>query len=116
MGKLPEDVVYLVKSAVSSPQALSEAIDAAINGRFAGAQQRTDGDTIVLSHEQAEVLRLIAQAYSNAAIAEQRGTSLRAAEAMVYRVFQALGIDRSPDVNARVRAAMMWNSGRINVR
>lgn len=116
MGKLPEDVVYLVKSAVSSPQALSEAIDAAINGRFAGAQQRTDGDTVVLSHEQAEVLRLIAQAYSNAAIAEQRGTSLRAAEAMVYRVFQALGIDRSPDVNARVRAATMWNSGRISVR
>lgn len=116
MGKLPQDVVYLVKSAVSSPQALSEAIDGAINGRFEGVQEPSEGDTIMLSHEQGEVLRLIAQAYSNAAIAEQRGTTLRAAEAMVHRVFQALGIDNGPEVNARVQAAMMWSSGRISVR
>ena len=116
MGKLPKDVVYLVKSAVSSPQELSEAVEAAISGRIEDNRSLGEDDRIVLSHEQGEVLRLIAQAYSNAAIAEQRGTTLRAAEAMVHRVFQALGIDNGPEVNARVQAAMMWNSGRIGVR
>ena len=117
MGKLPKDVVYLVKSAVSSPQKLSEAVESAINGRYdddhAASDQR---NMIILSHEQGEVLRLIAQAYSNAAIAQQRGTTLRAAEAMVHRVFQALGIENRPEVNARVQSAMMWNSGRIKIR
>jgi DNA-binding NarL/FixJ family response regulator len=116
IGKLPEDVVYLVKSAVSSPKMLSEAVEAAISGRFEDSQQVDEGQLIIVSHEQGEVLRLIAQACSNSAIAEQRGTTLRAAEAMVHRVFHALGIDNGPEVNARVQAAMMWNSGRISVR
>lgn len=117
MGKLPKDVVYLVKSAVLSPQTLSEAVEAAISGRFGKEQSPSgEGDMIVITQEQGEVLRLIAQAYSNAAIAQQRGTSLRAAEAMVQRLFQALGIDNGPEVNARVRSAMMWNSGRIRIR
>ena len=65
---------------------------------------------------QAEVLRLVAQAYSNAAIAEQRGTSLRAAEAMVQRVFAALGIEQAREANACVNAAKLWDSGRIIIR
>ena len=117
IGKLSKDVVYLVKSAVSSPQKLSEAVESAIMGRYDEDRVVTDErGMIVLSHEQGEVLRLIAQAYSNAAIAQQRGTTLRAAEAMVHRVFQALGIENRPEVNARVQSAMMWNSGRIKIR
>jgi DNA-binding CsgD family transcriptional regulator len=65
---------------------------------------------------QAEVLRLVAQAYSNAAIAKQRGTSLRAAEAMVQRVFAALGIEQAREAIARVKAAKLWDSGRIIIR
>ena len=71
---------------------------------------------IELSADQAEVLRLVAQAYSNAAIAEQRGTSLRAAESMVQRVFAALGIEPAREANARVKAAKLWDSGRIIIR
>lgn len=115
VGTLPKDVIYLVKSAVSSPPKLSEAIEAAISGR-SDEDEELGVDTIVLSREQGEVLRLIAQANSNAAIAERRGTTLRAAEAMVHRVFHALGIENSPEVNARVQAAMMWNSGKIIIR
>jgi DNA-binding NarL/FixJ family response regulator len=113
---LPDDIVYLVKSAVSSPQQISDAIESAIHGRFSGVGTNDRTDVIEISAEQGEVLRLIAGAYSNAAIAEHRGTTLRAAEAMVHRVFLALDIDTEPGKNARVQAAMMWNSGRINIR
>jgi DNA-binding NarL/FixJ family response regulator len=113
---LPDDIVYLVKSAVSSPDQISDAIDSAIHGRYRGAGTSDRTDVIEVSAEQGEVLRLIAGAYSNTAIAAHRGTTVRAAEAMVHRVFLALDIDTEPGKNARVQAAMMWNSGRINIR
>jgi len=115
---LPADVVYVVKSAVQSPEELSEAVTAALGGRervIVAADPDSDS-VIELSREQGEVLRLLAAAYSNAAIAEERGTTLRAAEAMVQRLFSALGIRNSPAINARVQAASLWNSGRIVIR
>lgn len=113
---LPSDVVYLVKSAVERPEQITEAIDAAIEGRFLSRpESRDSASTITLSAEQAEVLRLLAMAYSNQAIAEARGTSLRAAEAMVQRVFQALGLSSEPETNLRVQAARMWHSSNISI-
>lgn len=113
---LPPDVVYLVKSAIDSPEDLSRGVKAAIHGDYAMAV-RTDPDTVIeVSVEQGEVLRLLAAAYSNAAIARERGTTIRAAEAMVQRVFMALGIESVPEVNSRVMAATMWNNGRIVIR
>lgn len=113
---LPEEVVYVVKSAVQSPGELSEAVAAAIGGRAREAVAFDSAATVEISREQGEVLRLLAAAYSNAAIAQERGTTLRAAEAMVQRLFSALGIENSPAVNARVQAAAMWNCGRIVIR
>lgn len=116
-GRLPDDVIYLVKSALASPEELSAAIESSIAGRFGAHLVRVDDDEVIeVSAEQAEVLRLIAQAYSNAAIAEARGTSLRAAEAMVQRVFTALGLTASREVNMRVQATRLWDSGRVRVR
>ncbi len=113
---LPADVVYLVKSAVQSPAELSEAVTAAIGGRNRDAVVSDPVSVIELSREQGDVLRLLAAAYSNAAIAQKRGTTLRAAEAMVQRLFHALGIENTPATNARVQAAAMWHSGRIVIR
>ncbi len=113
---LPDEVVYVVKSAVQSPEELSEAVTAAIGGRDRELVEVDLSAVIELSREQGDVLRLLAAAYSNAAIAQERGTTLRAAEAMVQRLFTALGIENSPAVNARVQAAAMWNSGRIVIR
>jgi DNA-binding NarL/FixJ family response regulator len=113
---LPDEVVYVVKSAVQSPEELSEAVTAAIGGRDRELVEVDLSAVIELSREQGDVLRLLAAAYSNAAIAQERGTTLRAAEAMVQRLFTALGTENSPAVNARVQAAAMWNSGRIVIR
>lgn len=113
---LPDEVVYVVKSAVQSPEDLSAAVTAAIGGRARETVVLDPESSIEISREQGEVLRLLAAAYSNAAIAQERGTTLRAAEAMVQRLFNALGIETSPAVNGRVQAAAMWNSGRIVIR
>jgi DNA-binding NarL/FixJ family response regulator len=113
-AQLPSDVVYLVKSAIKRPEEVTEAIDAAIEGRFLSRPEPGDlAATITLSPEQAEVLRLLAMAYSNQAIADARGTSVRAAEAMVQRVFQALGLANEPETNLRVQAARMWHTANI---
>lgn len=113
---LPPDVVYVVKSTIERPEQITEAIGAAIEGRFQSRPAgRMDEPSIVLSPEQADVLRMLALAYSNQAIADARGTSVRAAEAMVQRVFQALGLSSEPDVNIRVQAARMWHSSRITI-
>ena len=58
-----------------------------------------------LSRKQITVLQLLALGYSNAQIAEKRGTTIRAVEGIVSRVFQALEIDVQAEGNARVEAA-----------
>lgn len=113
---LPDDVVYLVKATIEFPEQITDAINQAIEGRFRSRPAPTEGPaTIHLSPEQAEVLRMVAMAYSNQAIADARGTSVRAAEAMVQRVFQALGLSSDPGTNVRVQAARMWHSGNFSI-
>lgn len=113
---LPDDVVYLLKPAIENPQQITDAIGGAIEGRFRSRPEVAEAEvTINLSSEQAEVLRMVAMAYSNQAIADARGTSVRAAEAMVQRVFQALGLSSDPDTNVRVQAARMWHSSRFTI-
>jgi len=55
-----------------------------------------------------DTLRLIAEGWSNAEIAKQRGSSMRAVEKAVARTFDALGLNRTPNVNPRVAAATLY--------
>lgn len=116
---LPEGAVYLVKSRMESIGDVQQAIEAAISH----AKIRRDDDLplsaeplIELSQAQAEILHLMAEGYSNAGIAAKRGTSMRAAESLVQRTMQAMGIEADPMLNSRVRAVRMWQAGRIAVR
>jgi DNA-binding NarL/FixJ family response regulator len=63
-----------------------------------------------LSRRQISVLRLVAEGYSNNQIAEVRGTTVRAVEGMVSRIFQALGVDAQGVGNARVEATRLYLS------
>lgn len=116
--ELPEGVVYLVKSRLSSLVDLQTAIDAAItNNAVAPTRPAEDDDqVIVLSKAQGEILHLMAEGYSNAGIAEKRGTSMRAAESLVQRTMQAMGIEADSQMNSRVRAVRLWQSGRVVIR
>jgi hypothetical protein len=71
---------------------------------------------ILISKTQAELLQLIAQGLSNQAIAEKRGTTLRAVEALVNRTYEALNLKVNNSRNLRVEAVKLWKSSKINVK
>lgn len=115
--KLPAHVCYIMKAQINSSGDLVRAVDSAIEETSftLNAAVHTDGRPII-SPVQGELLRLIAEGYSNQGIAEIRGTSLRSTESLVHRTFAALGIDNDKRMNARVLAVRMWQQGKVVVK
>jgi len=62
----------------------------------------------ILTPGQMATLADIAAGLTNAEIAARRGSSVRATERMVTRMFEALGLSDDPQHNPRVKAAMMY--------
>lgn len=114
--RVPDQVVYVVKSEVSSGLDLQRAMDTAIAGAEPAAAPKDDEGRPVISRVQGEILRLIAEGYSNQGIAEVRGTSVRATESLVHRTFAALGLGNDKRMSPRVQAVRMWQQGRVSVR
>jgi DNA-binding NarL/FixJ family response regulator len=115
---LPKGVAYLRKSALIDSNELNDALDAVL--RDASTKKlrhdlHIDRPLSNMSARQISVLSLIAKGYSNAQIAEERGTTVRAVEGIVSRVFQALNIDPQAEGNARVEAARTYfsNTGHV---
>lgn len=115
--RLPDRVVYVVKSDVASGSDLQRAMDSAIaDAEPSLAVPRDDEGRPVISRVQGEILRLIAEGYSNQGIAELRGTSMRSTESLVHRTFAALGLGQDKRMSPRVQAVRMWQQGRVSVR
>ena len=115
--QLPSHVSYVMKSQVNSSVDLLQAVESAISDtEFTLVPELDPEGRAVISHSQGEILRLIADGYSNLGIAEIRGTSLRSTESLVHRTFSALGIDSDRRMNARVLAVRMWQQGRVIVK
>lgn len=114
-SRIPPGTVYLVKSDVASADDILAVVEAAVEKRVV-RELGPEADRVVLSPVHGEVLRLIAEGLSNAGIAKERNTTLRAAEGMVQRTFLALGLRSDPDHNARVLAVRMWQQGKVIVR
>lgn len=115
--RLPAHAAYVVKAQVHSSDDLRSAVDSAIaETAFTLVPERDPEGRPIISHTQGEILRLIAEGYSNIGIAEARGTTLRATEALVHRTFAALGIEQDRRMNARVLAVRMWQQGKVAVK
>lgn len=116
----PPGTISLVKSSLNSlseiGQAISDSISAAQRPPAKLAPANEFGRSIAVSPAQAEILGLIAAGYTNAAIARERDSSIRSVEMMVARTFRALGLDNDPDMNPRVLATRIWQSGNVVVR
>ena len=115
--ELPKNVIYLVKSELETIAALSNAVEdsiAQINDK--SHRPTTESNRIAISESQGEILRMIAEGYTNAAIATQLGTSLRATEALVQRTFLALGLKSHEDFNSRILAVRMWQEDKVVIR
>ena len=107
---IPKNASYLLKSQITDPKILLEALEWTAQGQYARQlnQPKVVNPRLAqLSNTQFAVLKLVAQGLSNAEIAEERGTSERAVRAVVSKVMEILGIE---DVSGdrRVKAALLY--------
>ncbi len=120
-GELPEGIPYLVKSAINDLSEIGATIRVSISksssaSNLEGAVSTAQDSRLRVSAAQAETLRLLSQGHSNQAIADLRGTTLRAAETMIQRTYKSLGLSRQSASNNRVEAVSLWRQGKVDVR
>lgn len=117
IASLPEDVVgawsYLLKSSVADLATVARAVRGSAAGlmvvdpALVRASARPDSPVDELTDRQREVVKLVAQGYTNRAIAEELVLSEKSVENHLSRIYLTLGIDASdPTVHARVQATL----------
>lgn len=113
---ISKNQAYVRKSAVNSGSELVEAIEAVLKDGVT-KQYRHDlasnRPLAQLSHRQLATLKLVAEGKTNSQIAALRGTSVRAVEAMITRIFQALEIEPTA-ANPRVEAVALYHKLKAN--
>jgi len=116
--ELPAGCIYIVKSRLGAIENLKRAVDDSIAGSAVvnPAPDTAELGIVVITAAQASVLRLLAEGASTSALAEHRGTTIRAAETMLARLYAALGVGGDDKSNPRVAAVRLWQQGRVTVR
>lgn len=99
--------LYVPKAALSRPGDLGELVSLALSGAT-GVARSPRPDLLPLSPTQAEVLRLVSCGLSNAEIARSRGTSVRAVEAMLRRVFASANARADGTVSRVTVSRRVW--------
>ena len=108
---IPVGAAFVNKGRIDSPGVLVSAIESVLGGDAIPVQRPATraGDPLAdCSAEQIAVLRMIALGYSNERIARERGTSTRAVERLVHRLYVRLGVSTDPDGYARVKASRIY--------
>ncbi|MEN9923584.1 MAG: hypothetical protein RIS09_1098 [Actinomycetota bacterium] len=106
---LPEGCGFLRKDEVKSKTDILNAIDAVVRSMSSVRQDSDKARPMAkLTNKQIEVLRMVAQGYTNHEIARRRETSVRAVERMLTSIFVALGISQMKEINPRVEAARLF--------
>ena len=107
---LPPGCGFLRKQEVRSRLDIMRAIDTLISSDAKDRRDDVDPERPLgnLTPTQVEVLRMVAQGYTNQEIARQRNTSTRAVEGVLNAVYLALGMDASDGINQRVEAVRIF--------
>jgi DNA-binding NarL/FixJ family response regulator len=120
VASLPQEVIsgwsYLLKRSVSDVGALTRAIEGAAAGfvvldpqLVAGRRPRSEGIVSRLTPRQREILGLIAQGFTNAAIAEKLILTEKSVENQVNLLYQQLGVNRPRSaLHPRVKAVLLY--------
>ena len=113
----PERAGYLLKERVGDPAILVDAlrrltegetvVDPTIVSRLLSRRRAAD-PLDELSDREREVLSLVAEGLSNAAIGARLFITERTVEAHVKQIFTKLRIDQAPDTNRRVLAVLAF--------
>jgi DNA-binding NarL/FixJ family response regulator len=112
---------FIVRSRIRNSGQLTRAIrevasgnslvdPAAVGTLLDAARRRSEYPFGSLTEREREVLRMIADAESNSAIARQLRITTRAVERHVNSIFRKLGLNGSKDVNRRVQAALAFSN------
>ena len=107
----PEHAAFLHKGSIEDAGQLRQAIDSALDDAQTALvlNAKDDDDPVArLSATQLSVLKQIAEGWNNAEIAARRGVTLRSAERLITRTFDALGVSSDDKRNARVLATRMY--------
>lgn len=109
-SRIPHDVVYVVKSTVSSPEVLAVAVERSL---ARGRERASVGPNVpevsgALSDAHLEILRLLAQGYTNAEIAARLVVSERTIEKSIARLIRVMGIGADKTQNQRVMLAQAY--------
>jgi DNA-binding NarL/FixJ family response regulator len=102
---------YLNKRMLDNPELLIEALNATLRtegGAKFRHDKRSDRPLASLTQTQIQVLRFVADGMTNKQIADARGTTLEAAEALIARTMRAMGLDANADANLRVLAVRQY--------
>ena len=106
---------YLQKKNVSNVDALKRAIDGAAAGfvvldhqLVADAVPKEDSPLAGLTPRQINILELMAQGYTNAAIGEKLGLSVKTVENHINALYQVLRVDRDAHYQPRVLAVLEY--------
>ena len=107
---IPVGCGFLRKDRVTDTDYLVDAIEGALRDHAADfrADLHADHPLARLTRSQLEILRLVAEGLTNSAIARKRGTSASAVEQALSGIFRVLDIPHNPDVNRRLRAALIF--------
>nr|QOV09081.1 Transcriptional regulatory protein LiaR [uncultured Actinomycetes bacterium] len=112
-NSVPTGSAYLRKERLAQPGLLVETLDTVLRGQVSRRERddlKDDRPFQTLTTNQLEVLRMVALGLSNQQIAERRGTSVRAVQIMMVRIFEALELADDSDASARVSAARNYIS------
>lgn len=116
-NSLSSKVQYFVKSELNASNSFETMLHNAFSSKPTPKTAKPKGnDSIYLSKTQAELLKFMAQGLSNQAIAQKRGTTLRAVEALINRTYQALKLNENESQNLRIEAVKLWKSSKIHVK
>jgi len=114
---LPDDVTFLIKSMASGQDIYEAILDSVDQGQKTRVMTLEPADGIyVVSRSQGELLRMLADGLSNAAIARERNRTLPATESLIHRLFASLGLPSDADTNQRVLAVKMWLQGKVRIK
>ncbi len=106
---------YLLKQTVPDLATIVRAIEGSKVGMVvldpavvAGLRPRQGSAVARLNPRHQEVLELLAQGYSNAAIAQQLRLSRKSVETYINAIYQELHLSHEPDLHARVKATLIY--------
>jgi len=106
---------YLLKQTAPDLAAVVRAIEGSKAGMVvldpavvASLRPRQGSAVAGLTPRQQEVLELLAQGYSNAAIAQRLTLSQKSVETYINAIYQGLHLSNEPEIHARVKATIIY--------